>query len=212
MKNFDVPFYPNTQDNTHCFQATFRMVLKFFWPEKEFSYEELDKITAKIEGLWTWQMAGLLWLNEHGFEVRDIEIFDYSQFAEQGGDYLIDFFGKEVGESQIRHTDIKQEIKYAEIFAKKINSEVRIPTIKEILQLLENDYVVICNVNSHTLNNNEGYAGHFVVIKGFTNDSLIVHDPGLPPQENRMVDFNTFEKAWAYPSEKTKNIMAFKLK
>ena len=93
MKNYDIPFYSNTEDDTHCFQAVIKMVLKFFWPDKEFTWAELDKITAKVEGLWTWQMAGLLWLDANGFEVKDIEAFDYDQFIKKGGDYHGNVFG-----------------------------------------------------------------------------------------------------------------------
>ena len=212
MKNYDIPFYSNTEDDTHCFQAVIKMVLKFFWPDKEFTWAELDKITAKVEGLWTWQMAGLLWLDANGFEVKDIEAFDYDQFVKKGGNYLVNVFGKEVGESQIRHSKIDQEIEYAKTFVQKIRPEVRIPVISEIPHLLEAGYIIVCNVNSHALNKKEGYAGHFVVIKGFDKDTLTLHDPGLPPEEDRRVDFQTFEQAWAYPNESAKNIMAFRLK
>jgi len=49
----EVPFYPNTEDNTHCLQACLKMVLKYFIQEKEYSYEDLDRVTAKVPGLWT---------------------------------------------------------------------------------------------------------------------------------------------------------------
>ena len=49
-----VPFYTNTSDDTHCYQAGLKMILKYFIPDKDFSWEELDKFTAKVEDLWTW--------------------------------------------------------------------------------------------------------------------------------------------------------------
>ena len=71
---------------------------------------------------------------------------------------------------------------------------------------------MICNVNSHKLNNEKGYAGHYVVMKGYSETGFVLHDPGLPAQENRFVNFEDFEKAWAYPNKKARNIIAFKLK
>lgn len=212
MLDYKVLFYSNTDDDTHCFQAALKMVLRFFWPERDFSWQELEKITAKVEGLWTWPTASLLWLQENGFEVKNIEVFDHGRFASEGGKYLVNFFGKEVGEIQIEHSDINQEMAYAKEFIKKIQPIVKIPTIHDIRQLLEDGYLVVCNVNSHALNNEAGYAGHFVVVKGFDNNTLIIHDPGLPPAENRKVDFAAFERSWAYPNEDAKNIMAFRLK
>lgn len=212
MKSIDynVPFYSNTSDDTHCFQAAIKMVLKFFWPEKEFSWEELEKITAKAPGLWTWPMAGMIWFKNNGFDIRNIEVFNYDEFIKKGGQYLIERYGKEVGEAQIKHSDINQEIKYAEEFKNKIHTEEHIPTIEDIKQLLKKGYLVGCNVNAIALNKEIGYAGHFVVVKGYRDGELILHDPGLPTHENRVVDFSTFEKAWAYPNESAKNIIALK--
>jgi len=209
--DYKVPFYANTADDTHCFQAALRMVLKFFWPNNEYTWEELEVATAKVEGLWTWYMAGLLWLQKNGFEVIVIETFDYEQFIQDKEKYLLDTFGKEVAEEQIKNSDIDQEIEYARRFVEEINPEARVPTVHNITQFLEDGYLVICGINSRALNNKEGFAGHSIVIKGTHNDGFILHDPGLPPIENRVVSFDEFEKAWAYPNDIAKNIMAIKL-
>lgn len=208
--DYNVPFYSNTPDDTHCFQAALKMILKYFWPDKDFTWEELEKITGKKEGLWTWPMAGMLWLKNNNFDVKNIEVFDYKKFIESPAQYLIDTYGKEVGEAQIKHSDLSQEIEYAKEFLRKISTENRIPTLDDIKKLLSNGYLVGCNVNSYALNKKLGYAGHFVIIKGFNNNELVIHDPGLPPRENRVVDSDTFEKAWAYPNELAKGIMAFR--
>lgn len=210
--DYKVPFYSNTSDNTHCYQAALRMVLKFFCPNKEYTWDELDKITAKVEGMWTWPMAGLLWLQEQGFQVQDYENFNYEEFIKRGGNFLRDEYGEEVGTAQINHSIIDQEKDFAVELLKKISIKKGKFTVKDIKKLLQDKYLIICLVNSQKLNNQEGYVGHFVVIKGITNNELILHDPGLPPQENRKVSFEEFEKAWAYPNEKAKNIMAFRLK
>jgi len=211
MKTYkEIPFYSNTPDDTHCFQAAVKMILKYFWPEEEYSWEELDQKTAKVEGLWTWPMAGLIWLKEKGLEVIDIEAFDYPKFIKQKGQYLIDEYGQEVAQSQIENSDIEQEIAIAQRFVQTINIRKAVPELEEIKRLLEEDYVIIVNLNARTLNRKEGYAGHMVVIKGFNEQGFVMNDPGLPGQENRQVSFDRFEKAWAYPNAKAKNIMAFK--
>lgn len=211
MRNYDIPFYSNTPEGTHCFQAVLKMILKYFLPNEEYSFEELDIKTAKIKGLWTWLMAGLLWLKKKGFEIKKIGMFDYEKFVKKGEKYLIDFYGKEVGEAQIAHSKISQEIEYSKDFIKEIQIERRIPERKEIIEFLDNGYLVICVVNSKMLNNLAGYSGHFVLVKGYEKDFFILHDPGLPGQENRKVSFNLFEKSWAYPNQNAKILMSFKL-
>lgn len=213
MKTYkEIPFYANTPDDTHCFQASLRMILKYFYPSENYSWEELDKITAKVEGLWTWPTAGLIWLQEKGLEIKNIEPFDYSKFVQLREKYLLKQYGEEVGNEQIKHSDINQEVELAKKFVEVVDVEQRVPGIDDIKRLLLENYVVIVNVNSVALDNRKGYAGHFVVIKGFDGEGFVINDPGSPGIENRNVDFELFEKAWSYPNEKSKNIMAFRKK
>lgn len=92
-----IPFYANTKDDTHCYQAAFRSVLKYFYSSKQFTWKQLDLLTGKKKGLWTWPMVGLMNLKEMGLEVISINIFDYQQFADHGGSYLLKLYGEEKG-------------------------------------------------------------------------------------------------------------------
>ncbi|MCK4553482.1 C39 family peptidase [Candidatus Parcubacteria bacterium] len=208
--NKDIPFYSNP-DNTHCYQACFKIVMKYFFPNEDYSFKELDEITAKIKGLWTWPMAGLIWLAERGVKIKVIELFSYKKFIRFGGQYLINEFGEEVGKSQIKHSNIEQEKKFAKNFISIIDIKKKIPVINNIKSLLVQNYIIIVNVNAKKLNNRDGYAGHFIVIKGFDDKNFYVNDPSSQ-HKNLLVKFNLFEKAWAYPNEKAKNIIALKLK
>lgn len=78
--------------------------------------------------------------------------------------------------------------------------------------MIKEDYLIMVNLNADALDGESGYSGHFVVIKGFNDKGFILNDPGLPGRENHKVSFDSFDKAWAYPNEKAKNIIAFKLK
>lgn len=209
--DYSVPFYSNTPDDTHCFQAALRMVLKYFEPKKEFSWEDLDKYTEKIDDLWTWPNAGLLWIASLGYEVKDIELFDYEKFVHEGVSYIYKEFGEEVGDAQENHADMQQGIILSKKLLEKNLWEKRMPNIEDIKKFLDEEYLVVCNVNAAKLNDKEGYVGHSTVMKGYTDKEFVLHDPGLPPQENRKVKFEDFEAAWAYPNENAKNIMAFKL-
>lgn len=185
------------------------MVMKYFWSDKDYSWQQWEKISAKKKGLWTWPLAASIWLAKNGVEVRDIEKFDYQKFIKRGGGYLIELLGVKVGKAQIQHSDISQERRLAKAFIKSIKIEQRLPTIGDIRSLLKEGFIVVCNINARILNRKKGYAGHFVVITGFTQKCVILHDPGLPPFKDRKVSFQRFEKAWAYPDKKSKNIMAF---
>lgn len=208
---YDVPFFANTADNTHCFQATFRMITKHFRPGQDYSWEELEKITAKVEGLWTWPMAGLMWLADNGYNVVSVSVFDYDRFIRIGNDYLLERFGEEAGQKQIAHSDIEQERRIAQQYVTKATIEHRIPEVTDIERSLCNGYLVLCNVNARALNSKSGYSGHFVVVIGYDEDTLLLHDPGLPGRERRVVTKECFESAWAYPTVRNKGFTAIKL-
>jgi hypothetical protein len=212
MIKFGVPFYSNTPDDTHCFQASIRSVLKYFLPRKEFGWAKLDKMTAKKKGLWTWPTQGLLTLKKMGFDIVDMEDFDYSAFIQEGGEYLIEKYGEEVAKEQIKNSDIAQEKRLAREFVKVFGNQSKLPGIKDIKNFLDKGYLVICNVNAYALDSENGFAGHFVVVIGYNEGSLYLHDPGSPPRKDRKVSFKRFIEAWAFPDEKAKNLMAFRYK
>jgi hypothetical protein len=208
-----VPFYANTADNKHCFEASIRMVLKYFLPEQDFSWDKLDEMSAKVPGKATWPQQTLINLHNMGFDIALIEGFDGHAFVEKGAVYLQQAFGKEVADWQVANSDIEQEQRiYSQLFQTDAHVENRIPTLAECKKYLENGYLTICMINSRKLNNKEGYAGHAVLVYQIDDTSVMLHDPGLPPQQARTVSHNEFEAAWAYPNTEAKSIIAIKYK
>jgi len=207
----NIPFYPNTGDGTHCFQAALKMALAFFQPEREYTYEELDAISHKLPGKWTWPTAAMLWLMQNGYELRLVEEFDYDAFAKRGAAYLIDKCGQEVAQAQIENSDIGREQEIAEQFVQYAPLEHRVPELKDVETFMADHWVVICNVNSALLHGQPGYSGHFVVIVDSNDEEVTIHDPGLPPYENFAVTRADFEKAWGYPTISDKNLLAIRI-
>lgn len=207
-----VPFFPNLPDGTHCYQAALKMVLTYF-EEKEWSYSELDQLSGKLEGKWTWPTASFIWLMKNGFELKLIEEFSYEKFASRGKDYLIDKCGLEVANAQEGNSDLKREQKLAKKFvAAGGKVDYRIPDWKDLEKLFKDEYLIICNINANSLYQFPGYSGHFIVPIAINPEDIVIHDPGLPPSPSLKVNKITFEQAWGYPTEKEKNILAIKKK
>jgi hypothetical protein len=209
MKDAPVPFFANPDDR-HCHHACIRMALKHFIPSQEFSWQELEKICdTGISGT-TWPLASLTWLARNGFVIKDIELYDYKRFVADGAKYMKTISTKEVSDWQIEESEILKEQANAKKFLEIIAPEKRTPTLQDIHQLLDAGYLIICEVNWCSLNNEEGFEGHYVLIKGYGDKSLIVHDPGLPAHENWRFSNNEFEEAWSYSSPRYRSLIGIK--
>lgn len=205
-----IPFFSNLPDGTHCYQAALKMILTYF-TDKEWSFAELDKLSGKLEGKWTWPTSSLIWLLENGFEIKLIEEFSYEAFAGRGKDYLIEKCGLEVANAQEANSDLAREQLLARDFLNKGGSvDYRIPAWKDLEFLFKEGYLIICNINANKLYDYAGYSGHFVLPIEIDAEQIIINDPGLPPAPGLSVDRNIFEKAWAYPTESEKNILAIR--
>lgn len=211
MVNYAVPFVGNTPDDTHCFQAALKMVLEYFAPEVKYSFPELAEATAKGgEDFGTWRLAAFFWLQEQGYDVQFIEPFDYERFLLEGERYIEELYGPEGAAWHKKHSNIEHERLYAQKLLGRVGFHRRVPTLQDIKSFLENGYLVITLVNARALYGQEGYGGHYELIKGFEGNDLLYHEPGLPPEANQRVAQETFYKAWAYPTERAANILAIK--
>src|SRR5687768_1824496 len=109
----DVPFYPEWPtpehpEGVHCLEMGLKMILGFFDPNKEYSTEELEKITAKQPEKGSWEMPHSIWFAEHGYEIKHYSTFDYQAFKEKGIDYIREAYGEEVSDWQRANSDIEQ--------------------------------------------------------------------------------------------------------
>jgi Peptidase_C39 like family len=206
-----VPFFSNTEDDYHCFQAALRMVLQYCQPDRTYEWEELDRITAHNAN-YTWPAAGLLYCVSIGLEVLLIDDFDYQRFGSEGYNYLVEVAGSEVADDQRRNSNLEQEMEFATRLTAAVQTEKRVPSRKDLSGVLEKGGLAICNVNSRALVGKDGYAGHFVVVTAGDKQTVRLHDPGLPPRENAIVRWDRFNRAWSYPDENARNIMAFTFK
>lgn len=208
-KTINVPYFKQP-DNSHCFQACLKMTLKYFFPEKDFTWEELDKMSNKPKDKWTWICAAFVKLKKMGLKVKVCGNLDYYEFSKRGADYIREFFSKEVAERNIEMSDIGAAAEDAKKMVKEGIYEKADIKFEDIENWFKDGYFIITSINSMVLNNKEGYSGHAVVLTGLDDDYVFIHDPGMIyGSANRKVKKDTFLKALFY-SGKNKEVCLIK--
>ncbi len=141
--------------------------------------------------------------------VNEVEGADESWVGLYWGD-RIEQYGEEIGRAQIENSDIEHELQFTKKFISLAPLQDKLPDFTDLEKFLQVGWVIICNINSAALHWRPGYSGHFIVLCEVSADEVVLHDPGLPAQEYFRVSRASFQKAWAYPSEQDKNLLAIK--
>jgi hypothetical protein len=163
---------------------------------------------------YTWPLHLTLKLAGKGYDVIFMDTLDLKKLARNPRKTLVDTYGQAVADDQIAHSNMKGVVRDALALVKNKNVKFKahIPHYENITELLDDRYLVICNVNAKALDGAEGYSGHFVLVYGHLRkpDRLVVHNPGLPARARQVVPRKLFEKAWAHGGDEYKNILALK--
>ena len=173
----DIPFYSNREDNLSCFLACLRSALEYF-SNKSWSWEELETLTGFQKNKTAWTVKTWTTLSQQGFDINMIEEFDYKKYYDEGESYLSTFLNPEELSWQQEHSNISEIRPFIPEFLKTVHFEQKSPTLKYIDELLDKDYLVIVQLNSSALNDDEGYISHAVLVYDSTEDEYIAHDPG----------------------------------
>ncbi len=186
------------------------MVHQYFF-DSDLNWEEIDKLTKAIPGEATWTFVGEMEFAKKGLDVRNIEPVDYERLFKEGVAYLSEVVGKQNAEYYFNKSNIDSVIQYIPEYLKYVNHETRKSSLAEIIELLQQGYLIGAEVNSSILNKRDGFDLHFVLIYDADKEHIILHDPGLPPIESRKVSFREFDACFAYPGA-NQGITTFKLK
>lgn len=197
MKHYDVPFVENPNDK--CVPATIGMVLNYFMPEKKFDMSDFIQITGYIPGQGTWSAESMINLARMGYETRWIEDFDNSAFIKDPEAYLETILDKEAFNWQVTNSDLRLEADRIRRYLEAGNTiEHRKGTQGDIKQLLDDGWLVRLEVDANTLAGIPGYEGHSVLVIGYDENGVLMHNPdGVSGnKKNKFVDWKLLDQAW----------------
>lgn len=172
-----------------------KMILGVLMPERQFTIEELEKITGKATEGGAFATHYLIWMVDQGFEVKRWDTHDWKAFEREGVDYIRRVIGDGAADYVAEFADIPYEQSVVDEFLEKVRLVPQKPTVDMAEKAFRDGWLLRAAVNSRILNNREGYMGHSIVITGFDGDEVIFHDPGLPAEANRRASREVFQRA-----------------
>jgi hypothetical protein len=190
----NIPFYENDGDGNQCLQVASRSVIKHFL-DKDYSLEQLDKLTGRKANLWTYTPQIVSVLHDVGLKIKY-----YSKEALEpflgGEDYLREHYGKDA-DKILKFTDVSVVIKFIENLLTYDIFEKRKISISSIEKEVKKGHLPIVLIDNNVIaGKNNFYQGHAVVITGFDNEAVYYHDSGPNnPTPNKQIDKKTFVKA-----------------
>ncbi len=191
----DIPFYLNDKEGKQCLQVTMQCALKHFLG-KDYDLEELDRLTGRKPGLWTWTSQIATVLDDLGLKIKYYSKTNITPFLE-GESFIRSHFGKDA-EHILKNTDLpvtlasmKKSVEYG-IF------EHRLLKFSEIESNISQGHIVMIMIDHNKLAGVQGlYNGHFVILTGFDDENVYYHESGPnDPTPNKRVNKEKFIEAW----------------
>lgn len=197
MKQLNLPFYPNDEAGIQCLQVTLKTILKYFL-NKEYSLDELDKLTFRRDGYWTWTHQIIPVLHNLNLNVTFYSIDNVDDYT-KGKEFIKEAYGEENYENILKNTDVEVMVNTAKDILDYNLFEHKKISIDEIEEAIENESAVAVLINANVLyqRENTSYQGHFVTLTGFDEEYIYYHESGPKnPTPNSKVKKEIFQKAF----------------
>jgi hypothetical protein len=191
-----VPFYPNHPNGMYCVLAVYRSLFDYFFDEKV-TFETLEKKARAEQGKAVWHLILDIELAKRGVRIVNIETIDYWRLYKEKEIYLKNLYDTQTAEYYLTESNIINLYDIIPKYLEHVTHVTKEPTVDDIDNLLAKGYIIGAEINSRILNNKPGFSLHYVLIQKGNEGAYVVHDPGLPPIENRIVSRDELEKSLA---------------
>ncbi|MBW2995235.1 hypothetical protein KY312_02695 [Candidatus Woesearchaeota archaeon] len=194
-EELEIPFYMQS-DLGNCMQTQVKMALKYYYPEKDFSFEELDKLSGRTPGKWTWTSQLMPILIDNNLDAYYYSTTPYNEIKQGGEEFILDYYGEEDGKVIVEQTNF--EALYSSI--DKLNNRFFQEKLdfSEIEKEFKKGHVIILMVDKNILFGWQGpYAGHGIIITSINKTHATVHDSS--GTSNLLTTKEQLIKAWNAP-------------
>lgn len=201
----------NSEDEEHCVHACFQMIFRTKTGGNVPSFAELDILMQKMPGKYTWEYGLLGEMGQYGFETEVVWTLDLELLRDDPESCILQHFGKTVGGEYVANTDLSiVSGQAARLLQSKAHIQTRVPELPDVLDFLTQGFYITVTINQRILQADPGYAAHSIFIYGAGPRGIRVHNPGPPASRSSEIPWDLFDKAWSFPDESVRNIMALR--
>lgn len=180
-----VPYYKSEKD-TDCGPLALRMALAYLG--ERYTFEKISEEEKQIDTGLVWSVGIARASKRLGFPTKFIST---TNFSHEEND--IDYYKKYSNDkAKIVLKELSEEIR-------KIGVEIqeRDMSVEELLSYVSENSVPIALVNWYILAGKEGFSGHFLLITGYDEENVYVHNPGLASAMPYLpIKRDVFLRAW----------------
>lgn len=201
----------NSSDSEHCVHACFQMIFRSRTGAAVPSFEELDRLMSKTPGKYTYEYGLLADMPSFEFDTRIIWTLDLQAMSDDPAKYFLCHYGPEVGAETVANTDLNAVANSAtKLLYSSVRIENRSPDAGDLVALIAEGFYCTLTINQRVLQADPGYVAHSILVYGASNRGVRIHNPGPPATAATEITWAMLEKAWAYPDESARNIMALR--
>jgi ABC-type bacteriocin/lantibiotic exporter with double-glycine peptidase domain len=193
-----IPFFGNLPDDVHCMQACMKMILKYYFPNRDFSFKQIDKLIGLEERrLWSNPVQAAVVLHDLGLKVKFYTACDVKQFLKEGAFYIKKNYKD--WKTILSHLDVNLVLRFTQKALERGLLESKKLSWDTTESFFKKGNLIMLVINTNVFKDRKGYAGHFVLLTNIGKQFVEFHDPGLPPIPNRREDKRKFIQSWYDP-------------
>jgi len=190
-----IPFFSNLPDDMHCMQSCMRMALKYYFPDKDFSFEQIDALIGLGKRkLWSTPVQAVVAFDDFGLNTKCYAAGDFEKYLREGVNYIKKNYKN--WKTILKHIDVNLDMKFIREALKRKLLEMKKLQFDEIESFFKKGNIIMLAINTNVFKGKKGYVGHFVLITDIGNDYVEFHDPGLPPIPRRRESKDNFIQSW----------------
>jgi len=192
----DIPFEKNPGEA--CALACYTMTARYFFPKTTF--DQIAKISNWTPGYIVWAFKFWLWILNEGIKVTNYDLISLESWADEGIEGLkktiseqeFDFYVNHTKDINIYSDDIKRVLAHP-----NFTHNQKKPTWSDLVDAFSRGAVCEIVLDSATLDKEESFSLHRVVVLDIDKDYIIFHDPRSGrPRPGRKERIKEFKKAW----------------